>query len=248
MACIPPYHGLRVFKKGISGVQKWAGIEYCQMEKVFVAILASMHSLDPRICAAAHNLLDFIYLAHYPAHTTSTLEDMHVALVAFHENKEVFIKLGIHNHFNITKLHWLNHYIPSIVAVDSSLGYSTDVPEHLHIDYAKKGYRASNHCSYIEQMVNWLTRREKVRHHQTYLHWATAGMSHLSTTPFIPPTALAEEDDCYSDEYSSEGEESHLEASEEAMDLAEGTILSHKVPLKVPIQVKSEDVEDNMRV
>lgn len=250
MAHVPPYHGLHVFKKGISGVQKWTGIKYRQMEKVFVAVLASMRYLDPRIHAAAHDLLDFIYLAHYPAHTTSTLEEMRAALVAFHENKEVFIKLGIREHFNITKLHWLDHYIPSIVNLGSSLAYSTDAPERLHTDYAKKGYRASDRRNYVKQMVNWLTRREKVRYHQTYLRWATARNSDLDSTPLIPPTGLADVEDEYSDEYSSEPEcdEPLPVIGEDAMHVDEGTISSRKVPLQVPAQVKSEDIEDDAQL
>lgn len=174
MGRVPPYHGLRVFKKGISVIQKWTGIEYRQMEKVFVAVLASMHFLDPRIRKATRNLLDFIYLAHYPSHTSSTLEEMRTALVAFHENKDVFVELGIRQHFNIPKVHWLDHYIPSIVALGSCDGFSTDTFERLHIDFAKQGYRASNRREYLKQMVVWLTRREKVKSHQSYLRWITS--------------------------------------------------------------------------
>ncbi|KAH9912446.1 uncharacterized protein B0H18DRAFT_1127164 [Fomitopsis serialis] len=207
MARVPPYHGLRVFKKGISTVQKWTGIEYRQMEKVFVAVIASMRYLEPRIRAAARDLLDFIYLAHYPAHTTSTLEEMRSALVAFHAHKQVFVDLGIRQHFNIAKIHWLDHYIPSIVAVGSCDGFSTDIFERLHIDYAKQGYRVSNRREYLRQMVTWLTRREKVKTHQSFLRWLE-GKNPANPTPaaphFSPPD---DEEDSYSDEFSSDSED-----------------------------------------
>lgn len=44
MMRIPPYHGLRLFKKGITGVQQWTGNEYRQMERVFIGAIIP-HSL-----------------------------------------------------------------------------------------------------------------------------------------------------------------------------------------------------------
>ncbi len=34
--------------------------------------------------------------------------------------------------------------------------------EHLYIDFAKHGWRASNHRDEFPQMVTWLSRQEKV--------------------------------------------------------------------------------------
>lgn len=169
---IPPYPGLRVFKNGISSVKQWTGNEYRQMEKVFIGVLCGLHK-DPRVIAASRAILDFIYLAHYPSHTLSTLQQMKEALEDFHRHKSVFIELGIRKNFNIPKLHWMSaHYIASIIDFGSCDGLSTETPERLHIDFAKCGYRASNRKAYIKQMVTWLTRRDKVRWFEGYLQWA----------------------------------------------------------------------------
>ncbi len=40
--------------------------------------------------------------------------------------------------------------------------YNTDMFEHLHIDFAKKGWRASNKRNETPQMITWLERQEKV--------------------------------------------------------------------------------------
>lgn len=159
---LPPYNGLKEFKRGISGISQWTGTEYRHMEKVFIAVLCGIHDMDSRLLVAARAILDFIYLAHYPRHTESTLSDMQEALFAFHENKQVFIDNGARQHFNIPKIHSMVHYIPSIINYGTCDGFSTEISERLHIEYAKFAYRASNRKAYIKQMVVWLTRQEKV--------------------------------------------------------------------------------------
>ena len=173
-ARVPPYPGLRVFSKGISKISQWTGNEYKQMEKVFVGIVDGLHE-DARVMICTRAILDYIYLAHYPSHTLSTLEQMHRAIQRFHNNKDVFRVLGARAHFNIPKLHWAtNHYIPSIIDYGGCDGLSTEISERLHIDFAKLAYRASNKKDYVKQMIVWLTRREKVRWFQGFLHWCSA--------------------------------------------------------------------------
>lgn len=186
---VPPYPNLRIFQKGISTISQWTGNEFRQMQKVFIALIDGLHE-DPRVMIAARAVLDFIYLAHYPSHTTSTLEQMADALQKFHDNKAVFVEMGIRQHFNIPKVHWLNHYVASIIDFGSCDGLSTEISERLHIDFAKMAYRASNRKDYVRQMVIWFSRREKVRWFQGFLRWchATArAHSHPSAPVPAPP-------------------------------------------------------------
>ncbi|KAI0317890.1 hypothetical protein OF83DRAFT_1171609 [Amylostereum chailletii] len=83
---IPPYPGLRLFHRGISHISQWTGNEYHQMEKVFVGIICGVRD-DSHLVRATRAILDFIYLTHYPSHTTSTLDVMKDALKEFHDNK-----------------------------------------------------------------------------------------------------------------------------------------------------------------
>ena len=135
---------LRHFKKGISSLSQWTGKEHKEMQKVFIGVLAGIASA--RVIAAACGLLDFIYYAQYQSHTTDTLQQMQEALHLFHANKDVFIDEGIREHFNISKIHSLLHYVNSIILFGSLDGFNSELPERLHIEYAKKGYRASNKC------------------------------------------------------------------------------------------------------
>jgi hypothetical protein len=141
---------LRHFKKGISSISQWTGKEHKEMQKVFLGVLTG--STPPRIIAAAHGLLDFIYYTQYQSHTVETLCRMQEALDLFHANKDIFIDKDIHEHFNSSKLHSLIHYIDSIILLGSLDSFNSEHLERLHIDYVKKGYCASNKWDYTIQM------------------------------------------------------------------------------------------------
>ncbi len=159
------------------------------MEKVFVGLIDGLHD-DPRVMMCARAIFDFIYLAHYPSHSLSTLRQMRDALETFHSNKQVFVELGAREHFNIPKLHWIQHYVAAIYNLGTCDGHSTEVPERLHIDCAKMGYRASNRRGYIKQMIAWLTRREKVDRFAAFLRWCDSqshGHQHAAELAQHPP-------------------------------------------------------------
>ncbi len=166
---MPSHPGLRHFKNGISHVSQWTGHEHKEMEKVFLALVAS-HAC-PEVILAVRGVLDFIYLASLQSHTSTTLELLRSALDQFHENKEIFIKLEARNqdHFNIPKIHSMEHYKDLIQLFGSADGYNTESPERLHINYAKDAYRASNRKDYTQQMTWWLQRQEAVDRFSTYL-------------------------------------------------------------------------------
>lgn len=168
---IPAYPGLRTFPRGISKITQWTGNEYRQMEKIFLPILCGIHD-DPRVITAARALMDFIYLAHYPSHSTTTLEAMETAFRTFHDNKQGFLDLGAREDFNIPKVHAMNHYIAAIMYLGSCDSLSTEISERLHIDLAKKAYRSTNRKHYLQQMVLWLERRDKMSWFAAYLNWA----------------------------------------------------------------------------
>jgi hypothetical protein len=157
------------FKKGISSVSQWTGKEYKEMQKVYLGVLAG--AVHTEVLAAARGLLDFIYYAQYKSHTTETLNHMQEALDLFHANKDAFIDLNIHEHFNIPKLHSMLHYILSIQKLSSIDGLNSEGPERLHIDYAKKGYQASNKNDYMIQMAKWLQCQESIDLPTAYLQW-----------------------------------------------------------------------------
>ncbi|KAJ6562801.1 hypothetical protein DFH09DRAFT_920645 [Mycena vulgaris] len=161
--------GLRHFKKGISSVTQWTGTEHKEMQRVFLGVLAG--AVSARVLTVVKSLIDFIYYAQFQSHTSRTLDALQSSLDTFHANKDILIELGIREHFNIPKLHSLQHYVDAIRSLGSADGYNTEAPERLHIDFAKKAYRSSNKRDYTAQMTVWLQRQEAFSLRQSYLDW-----------------------------------------------------------------------------
>jgi hypothetical protein len=164
---------LRHFKRGISLTSQWTGTEHKNMEKVFLGVLAG--ATDPQVLLAVRGVLDFIYYAHFETHSDESLAKLEVAWLMFHSNKEIFERLEIRSHFNISKIHNIQHYPDSIRSRGTADGFNTEGTERLHIDLAKMGYAAGNKKEFIRQMTVWLCRQEAVHQRCLYLQWAVPG-------------------------------------------------------------------------
>ena len=203
---MPSHPALRHFKKGISLISQWTGTEYKHMERVFLGVITGSAS-DPRAIRAARAVLDFIFYSHFEAHTDPSLSRLKKAWESFHINKSVFVDLGIRDHFNIPKLHSAIHYPLSIRKLGTADGYNPEASERLHIEYAKRGYNASNKRAYIKQMTRWLHRQEAVDRFQSFLHWAepnsaaaTAMAAAEATTRATAESLAPGEEGCDDDE------------------------------------------------
>ena len=105
----PPNHQIQLFMKGISHLSRVTGMEHDQISRFLLALVADIqlpdgHSNAQLVCTVCV-VLDFIYLARYPIHTSEMLAQMNDELHMFHLNHDIFISLGIHGHFKIPKLH-----------------------------------------------------------------------------------------------------------------------------------------------
>ncbi|KAG1858327.1 hypothetical protein C8R48DRAFT_748782 [Suillus tomentosus] len=143
--------------------------DYRELQHVFLGVIAG--GVENRVIATVHAVLDFVYYAQFQSHTEKTLSHMQAALTSFHANKDVFIELGVWEHFNIPKIHSMIHYAESIRLFGSADGFNTELPERLHIDFAKQAYRASNRHNYVIQMTTWLRRQESLQIQDAYLQW-----------------------------------------------------------------------------
>ena len=134
-----------------------------------------------RVVKAVWAILDFLYLAQFPSHTSDTLRRLNDSLTQFHQNKSVFVDLGVRRHFNIPKLHSLVHYQSSIALFGTTDNYNTEQSERLHIDFAKDAYRATNRKDEYPQMTTWLECREKVQQHSLMLNRKQRSVDHHNT-------------------------------------------------------------------
>jgi hypothetical protein len=167
---MPRHSELRHFLAGITNLRQSTANEHKEMQKVVIGVMARLVPDDvmPVIVAT----VDFIHYARLPSHTTTTLALLDNALERFHEHKHVFVKYGIRNHFNINKIHSMLHYSSSILSLGTADGYNTETPERLHIEFAKRAYKATNRNDFFSQMTEYLERRERVFKFDAYLCWA----------------------------------------------------------------------------
>ncbi|KAJ7084764.1 hypothetical protein B0H15DRAFT_951261 [Mycena belliarum] len=192
---MPDHPGLRHFKNGISSVSQWTGTEHKEMEKVFLGLVAA--GAHREVIEAVRAVMDFASLASLQSQTSLSLLALHSALDDFHAHKQIFVDLGGRKeHFNIPKIHSLEHYEPSIRLFGSADGFNTESPERLHIDYAKNAYRASNRKDYINQMTLWLQRQESVARFSAFREWMSTPTPVPRSIPPLPlPTSAPGEDD-----------------------------------------------------
>ncbi|KAG1860865.1 hypothetical protein F4604DRAFT_1882598 [Suillus subluteus] len=174
---MPDYPGLHHFKKGILTVKQWTGSEHKQMQRVFIGLLT--RAVPSQVLVVARLILDISYFTQLWIHMTDSLKALQTALSVFHSHKDVLKELSIREHFNIPKIHQLTHYVQSITLFGAADGFNTELPERLHIDFAKDAYHATNKHDYEEQMVLWLQHQEAVFLQGAYLDWL-AQLSDLS--------------------------------------------------------------------
>ncbi|KAI0683940.1 hypothetical protein BC835DRAFT_1515409 [Cytidiella melzeri] len=173
---IPPNHHIRIFENGISSLSKVTGHEHDQICRILLGLVLDMPLLDSTVSPApvvrcVRAILDFLYLAQYPVHTDDTLVLLDDALARFHADKQVFVDLGIREHFNLPKLHFALHYSQSIRLFGTTDNFNTEYTERLHIDFTKDAYQSTNRKDEFAQMTVWLERREKVHRHAQFVEW-----------------------------------------------------------------------------
>lgn len=187
---LPPNHNIRFFSKGITPLSRVSGKEHSDMCRILLGLVIGLPSLpgvsSVQLLRSVRSLLDFLYIAQFPSQTAETLEYLKDALDTFHNNKSVFVDLGVRTNFNLPKLHSLLHYFDAIRMFGTTDNYNTEYTERLHIDLAKEAYRATNHKDEYPQMTIWLERREKVFRHQLFIDWSLSGKKPAAVIPMEP--------------------------------------------------------------
>ncbi|KAI9459935.1 hypothetical protein BJY52DRAFT_1204009 [Lactarius psammicola] len=188
---LPPNHHIMTFVRGISTLSRVSGLEHKHMCRILLGLVIDLplpsRESPSRIIRTVRALLDFLYLAQLPSHTTDTLLHLEESLARFHDNKNVFVDLGVRGHFNIPKVHSLLHYKSSITLFGTTDNYNTEQTERLHIDFTKDAYRATNHKDEYPQMTAWLERREKIQQHMSFVAWRQRAQQESESVQYSDP-------------------------------------------------------------
>ncbi|KAI0764439.1 hypothetical protein BC629DRAFT_1583834 [Irpex lacteus] len=178
---LPPNSRVRHFWKGLTHLSRPTGKEHSDLARIILRVGVIIDMPLPggqspvRLVKATRALLDFLYLAQYPVHSSDTLILLHNALQSFHDNKDIFIELGVRKNWQLPKLHFASHYVALIKSLGTADNFNTEYTERLHIDFAKDAYHATNHKNELPQMTRWLERREKILQHEKLVQWRKNG-------------------------------------------------------------------------
>ncbi|KAK6988927.1 hypothetical protein R3P38DRAFT_3331721 [Favolaschia claudopus] len=193
---LPPNHNIRLFMNGISDLNCVTGKEHDQISRFILGIIIDIQLPNnlpsSRLLGAVRGILDFVRLAQYPMHTDETLTLLEEALQNFHDNKSIFVDLGVRPDFNLPKLHNSSHTPSYIEYFGTTDNYNTEYTERLHIDLAKDAYRSTNFKDEFPQMTLWLERKEKIFRHEKYIQWRLAGCPFPPTLKPLPPGIVYE--------------------------------------------------------
>ncbi|KAH9012017.1 hypothetical protein EDB84DRAFT_1590615 [Lactarius hengduanensis] len=152
---LPPNHHVRTFSNGISTMSRVSGQEHKDMCQVLLSLIVDLPLPSGQVTSRVVRSL--------PSQTTNTVACLDLSLARFHDNKAVFVDLGVCEHFNIP-----NTLIALFGTTDN---YNTEQTERLHIDFTKDAYRATNHKDEYPQMTTWLEHCEKVLKHAAFIKW-----------------------------------------------------------------------------
>jgi hypothetical protein len=177
-AAMPRAEGLSHYPNGISAINssRWTGSVSKQLLAQFLPTVIG--PLEPDLRDMVRALVDFMYRAQAPSLTESDLIAMDDDLRTFHRHKKLLVGPVYEkaDHFDkIPKLHMLRHWTHLIRELGAPDGYNTEAPEHLHIEYAKVPWRASNKVKPLPQMVTYIQRQEAIRVHRGLLNRSMAG-------------------------------------------------------------------------
>ncbi|KAJ7847346.1 hypothetical protein B0H14DRAFT_3676386 [Mycena olivaceomarginata] len=162
---LPPNHNICLFLNGITSLSRVTGKEHDQISRFLLSLVIDIqlpngHS-SSKLVGAVRALLDFVYLAQYPMHTSETLAHLDNARQHSTITSQYSLTLAFATSFNLPKLHSCRHYTPYIKSFGTTDNYNTEYTERLHIDLAKEAYRSTNFKDEFPQMTLWLERKEE---------------------------------------------------------------------------------------
>jgi hypothetical protein len=97
--------------------------------------------------------MEFCYLVHRPQIDEDTLVAINVAVEQFHQERKIFIEVGIRDDFSLPHQHSIVHYYDLITLFGAPNGVCSSITESKHIKAVKEPWRRSSHNQPLGQML-----------------------------------------------------------------------------------------------
>ncbi|KAF8806880.1 hypothetical protein BYT27DRAFT_7223998 [Phlegmacium glaucopus] len=150
ISVVPPFSGLRRFPEG-RGFKQWTSDDSKALMKVF---LPAIYGLVPNgmVCVIS-TFLDFCYLVRRSSIDETVLTQIDAAVKCFHNERQIFLTLGIRDNFLLPRQHSLLHYRSLIQMFGAPNGICSSITESKHIKAVKEPWRRSSRNNPIREML-----------------------------------------------------------------------------------------------
>jgi hypothetical protein len=140
---------------------------------------------------------EFCYLARRSQIDEMTLKSIDAEIERFHQEREIFIKVGVRDDFSLPRQHSLMHYSSLIRLFGAPNGICSSITESKHIQAVKKPWRRSSRNHPLGQMLLTNQRLDKLA--AARVDFESRGMLNQRSilrdvSPSPPPLALDEND------------------------------------------------------
>jgi Plavaka transposase len=193
---LQPLVGMRHFANGISHLSQWSGREDRELQRVLIVAIAGAPRIDVNSMRCLRAFHDFLYLAQYRSHTTTTLGYLEQSYTVFHQLKNTFIqnnarrgKKDVIKHFCFPKMAGLQMYAYHIPRMGTSVQFSTEITETCHQTMAKAPYRATNRRDFFIQMCAYMNRQARVTLVGEFGAWSFERMQTQAATRDVRETS-----------------------------------------------------------
>ncbi|KAF8800429.1 hypothetical protein BYT27DRAFT_7262837 [Phlegmacium glaucopus] len=150
ISVVPGFSGLQHFPDG-RGFKQWTGNNSKALMKVFLPAISGL--VPDAMVRAVSAFMEFCYLVRWSQIDESILVQIDAAVQRYHEERQIFITLGIHNHFDLPRQHSLLHYQSLIQMFGAPNGVCSSITESKHIKAVKQPWRRSSRNNAIGQML-----------------------------------------------------------------------------------------------
>ena len=106
--------------------------------------------------------MEACYIARQNAITNSDLKHFEVELKRFHNLRDIFITTSVCDNFSLPRQHALIHYLTGIPMFGVPNGLCSSITESKHIKAVKEPWRRSSCFKALPQMLQTLTRLDKL--------------------------------------------------------------------------------------
>lgn len=108
------------------------------------------------------SFMEACYIARRNAISSAALHQFQVHVEKFHALRNIFIEMGVRSSISLPRQHALHHYVASIKLFGSPNGLCSSITESKHIKAVKEPWRRSSRYHALSQMLQTLSRMEKM--------------------------------------------------------------------------------------